>query len=220
MRSIALFLITGCIAALSAAPLDPSSDFANANPNGVWSYGHTDTLGGSLTLFTDFFTTPDQEARLQVAAWRESALDDFLGVYQTFTPGTLVLHPGATGQFSVLRFTVPVGGTYDIAGFFSGFDTASTDVHILLNGSSLFDSTISGLGSTQSFLGSRNLSSGSTLDFVVGMGANGTNFNDSTGLNLQLNAQLNAVPEPGTLGLMLAGMLGVFSSVRLRRRIR
>lgn len=202
------------MAVVSAVPVDPYDDFANANPNGVWSYGHTGTLGGSLTLFTDFFVDPDEDARLQQAAWRESSLDDFLGIYKTFTSGTLVLHPGANGQYSVLRFTVPFAATYDVNGVFSGFDTASTDVHVLLNGISLFDSSIAGLGSTQLFTQSQQLSAGSTLDFVVGAGA--SNFNDSTALNLQLNA----VPEPGTIGLMVAGLIGVFSSVRLRKQIR
>jgi hypothetical protein len=216
LRSVALLLITGCLAVVSAAPLDPFADFTNSNPNGVWSYGYTNTLGGSLTLFTDFFTDPDPEARGQAAGWRESAVDDFLGVYKTFTPGTLLLHPGAAGQYSVLRFTAAFTGTYSLNGVFSGFDAATTDVHVLLNGTSLFDGTIAGLGATQAFADLQDLSAGSTLDFVVGTGGNGSG-NDATGLTLQVES---TVPEPATIGLMMAGLVGIFSSARLRKRTR
>jgi hypothetical protein len=196
LRSVALLLITGCLAVVSAAPLDPFADFTNSNPNGVWSYGYTNTLGGSLTLFTDFFTDPDPEARGQAAGWRESAVDDFLGVYKTFTPA----------------YT----GTYSLNGVFSGFDAATTDVHVLLNGPSLFDGTIAGLGATQAFADLQDLSAGSTLDFVVGTGGNGSG-NDATGLTLQVES---TVPEPATIGLMMAGLVGIFSSARLRKRTR
>jgi hypothetical protein len=211
-------LITGCTVVTWAAPLDPYSDFAGSNPNGVWSYGHTAALGSTFNLFNNFFTTPDPEARSQMAAWRESAVDDFLGVYQTFTPGTLLLHPGAAGQYSVLRFTAPLSGLYEFSGIFSGFGQTTTDVHVLLNGSSLFDSTINGLGSTQAFSGLQSLGAGSILDFVVGTGANG-NGQDSTGLSLQFEAVPEAAPEPGTVGLITAGLIGVLFSARFRKRM-
>jgi PEP-CTERM motif len=214
LKSAAL-LIAGCSVIAYAVPVDPYADFANSNPNGVWSYGYTNSLGSTFNLFTDFFTAPNPEASNQMAAWRESAVDPFLGVYQTFTPGVLLLHPGAAGQYSVLRFTAPSTQLYTFSGLFSGFDAATTDVHVLLNGGSLFDSTINGLGSTQSFLGLQSLTAGSTLDFVVGYGGNGDAF-DSTGLNLQIEA----VPEPGTIGLIATGLIGVFVSVRLRKPMR
>ncbi|MCZ8176921.1 MAG: PEP-CTERM sorting domain-containing protein, partial [Burkholderiaceae bacterium] len=61
--------------------------------------------------------------------------------------------------------------------------------------------------------GGSNLNAGQSLSFAVGRGTNDYS-RDSTGLT----ATVTAVPEPGTVALMLAGM-GVVASVARRRGV-
>lgn len=88
-------------------------------------------------------------------------------------PSLLLVHPGPQGQYSVVRWTAPTTGTYEIAGSFLGLDSqgnTTTDVHILLNSStSLFDADVSGFNMPQGFSLTQTVSSGDTIDFVVGL---------------------------------------------------
>ena len=76
---------------------------------------------------------------------------------------------------------------------------ASADVHVVLNGQSLFDGTILGPSEIRSYTKSLSLLSGDRLDFVVGDGGTqpdlGTKDNDTMGLS----ATVSTVPEPSTL---------------------
>jgi hypothetical protein len=74
------------------------------------------------------------------------------------------------------------------------FGLSTTDVHILHNGTSLFDADIDGYGGDPSFhkvegssptaayYGQANLKAGNTVTFTVGYGKNKTNYGDTTGL--------------------------------------
>lgn len=98
----------------------------------------------------------------------------------------------------------------------------STDVHILLNGSSLFSSSLNGFGasSTKSFSnGSLSLNAGDILDFAVGFGNNGNYFFDSTGIDVTISSQNSpnptAVPETSSgLGILALGFIGVVSAIK------
>ena len=179
---------------------DPVANFATsppANPSGVWSYGYETQLGSGFTLFAykDTTGTPG------VVAWEfaqgpfpASSIVPMVAKNTTsstitvstvqFPPNVLDMHPGANGQYAVVRFTAPSGSTYSFSGSFTGLDTlgTTTDVHILKNGSaSLFSGAVPG-ASAPTFNITQNLFAGDTIDFAVGYGANGNYFNDSTGL--------------------------------------
>jgi alpha-galactosidase len=97
---------------------------------------------------------------------------------------SLSFHPGPKGEYSVVRFTALVAGDYTIHAQFKGIDEkATTDVHVLRQGQSLFDAFIlvHGFGRESTFDHETNLEKGETLDFVVGYG-NGQYDYDSTGL--------------------------------------
>jgi hypothetical protein len=104
--------------------------------------------------------------------------------------GGIALHPGQNNEYAVLRFTTPSDASYEIAGSFFGDNAAptTTDVHVLLNGTSLFDGTVEGSGATsaKNFSLTRQLASGDVVDFAVGYGANGNFSSDLTGLNLNV----------------------------------
>jgi len=131
---------------------DAVSDFsASANPNGVWSYGWSATLGGPLNLYT----ISDSTCYKGDSAWGEypcsggdipppklshnntnhviSLAPHFPNI--TIPPTLLLLHPGPAGEYSVLRWTAPSSGLFRISTIFSGLDfdgPTSTDVHILV----------------------------------------------------------------------------------------
>jgi len=107
---------------------------------------------------------------------------------------------------------------------FQGIDpnAGGTDVHVLLNGVSLFSAPITGFGVPTSFTYPGGVvAAGSKLDFVVGFGSDGNFLFDSTGFNANISFQPSGVvPEPGSLvlvGSCLVGLAG-FTWRRHRRK--
>jgi hypothetical protein len=204
--ALALLLATSATAA-EAVTYNPYTGYSTAsNPNGVYSYGYENTLGGSLTLFST-----GGAANGQAASWTSPMVDQYLGVYKTAT--TILQHPGPSGQYSILRLTVPTTSTYVISGTFANGDNATTDVHVLTNGFTDFTGAIAGAGSSSAFSVSKYLAAGSTIDFAVGFG-NGNYYNDST----LLDASIGTVPEPAAWMLMVTGF-GLVGAVARRRAV-
>ncbi len=107
-----------------------------------------------------------------------------------WSPHRLSFHPGPHGEYSVVRFTAPRAGTYSVKSAFAAIDPlATTDVHVLQSGKSLFNWMINlkGFGDHEDFTGTVQLAAGDPVDFVVGFGAGRFN-NDSTGLDAVLTA--------------------------------
>ncbi|CAM3154392.1 hypothetical protein SPAN111604_06990 [Sphingomonas antarctica] len=205
---LGVFFLAAVIATPAAAvTYDPHADFSTAaNPNGAYSYGYETSLGGALTLFTN-----GGAANGQSQTWTSPAVDQYLGVYN---PATSILqHPGQSGQYSILRITLGAGSTYTINGGYGNGDNASTDVHVLANGASLFSGAINGGGSSSNFSLKQYFAAGTTIDFAVGNGGNGYN-NDST----LLSASVASVPEPASWAMMLGGF-GLIGAAT-RRRVR
>jgi hypothetical protein len=104
----------------------------------------------------------------------------------TWPAGHLALHPGPANELSAVRWTAPQSGAMEISGAFTGLaERATTDVHILHNGRSFFDSSINldRHPNAAAFNQKITVSKGDTLDFAVGTG-NGNYGGDTTGLNL------------------------------------
>ena len=226
--------VLAAVSLISARPAaaqhlyDASADFsATSNPDpldgGVWSYGQEATLGGPFALYT---TTTGSAG--SVPGWTNNGLpqlsdnqsgsvfsDPRNGGTITIQPNQLDLHPGPSGEYSILRFTAPTTSMYSFSGSFNGADShpTTTDVHVLLNGLSIADGgiNVNGGGNTASLASSSlALTKGQTLDFAVGFGGNGYGF-DSTGLYAKVTNLSAPVPEASTtvsLGLLLALGLG------------
>jgi hypothetical protein len=195
-----------------------SFSIINGNPNGAWTYG---SLSGST--FTPF-TLP---AALSGTSgyWTTSGFPEVIGnntgAYYNSAPSStwdlpndmLLLHPDSNGIESDVRWTAPSAGLYSIAGLFEGLDfvyPTTTDVHILLNGSSLFSDNISTYHVPSNFSLVESLNSGDTIDFAVGYGTDGNYFGDSTGLT----GSITSTPEPATF--LLVGT--AFAAMSLRRK--
>jgi len=105
-----------------------------------------------------------------------------------------------SGQYSLIRFTVPASGKYSVEARFAGihFGLSTTDVHVLHNAESLFDADIDGYGGdpafhqiqgahpTATFSGVIRLIAGETMTFAVGYGRNKTHYSDTTGLSAKI----------------------------------
>ncbi len=203
MKSQIVSCVTGLAAVLFVVPAghaityDAASDFSIvSNPNGVWSYGYSSTLGGELILY------PDKGINSGLEYWQKNislgapsvaynptsiTLDFGTPVY---APKQVGSHPGPNNQISVIRFIAPVTGAYHIEASFVGIDEwgTTTDVHVLVNDVSIFNGSVNGYGpasgtSTQFDL---ELNVNDRVDFAVGFG-NGSFYNDSTGVDAQLS---------------------------------
>jgi PEP-CTERM motif-containing protein len=214
-------------AALGIMPLaglaqtyDINQDFSlAANPNGVWSYGFIDA--SPIPAF-HLYDQPDPNNG--APAWRSSLVQSFFAPADANNatdvtlglapPHTAAFHPGPNGELSVFRFTTPTSGTYSLVSTFGALDTGGTDVHVLENGTSLFDHAIntSPANVSASFSTMLSLTAGDIIDFTVGDGGNGF-FSDSTSINATITS---AVPEPQTYAMLAVG-LGLLGFMVRRR---
>ena len=227
----ALALSAVC-SAQAAVVADFAADFSTtSSTSGAWQYGYSSTLGGAFSLDANKTT---YGASNDVVAWSPAgtfwptvALNT--GAAQVnFGAGDVahlaaqqgLLHPGAGGEFAVVRLTLAADFMGQLQTEFAGIDVlgTTTDVHVLLNGVSVFSGLIGGFGQTQSFDSTRAFHAGDVIDFAVGVGSNGNYFDDSTGFKATLSTVAPAVPEPTTAALLLAGLTGLVGAHRRRAR--
>lgn len=108
----------------------------------------------------------------------------------TWPPGQMALHPGPKNEFSVVRWTAPTGAEVQVSARFFGIaERATTDVHVLVNGRSLFDAALNlqGAGNEARFARRLRVAAGDAIDAVVGSG-NGHYGADSTALSISIQA--------------------------------
>nr|WP_309689903.1 PEP-CTERM sorting domain-containing protein [Armatimonas sp.] len=184
-----------------------------SNPNGVWSYGYTTTLGGSFIPHLDSgnFAGIFQYWRTDIGSGTP-AFEKNIGVSPMFgvQPGQIALHGGPNGELGVLRFTAPSAGSYNIATSYFVGDSGDTDIYLLHNGSVVSSAPSTNAGGSFS-LASFLLNANDTLDVAVGIGTD-TYFGDTTPISHVITS---SAPEPGTLGLLALGML---SGIAARRK--
>jgi len=182
-----------------SALLDFQAGWVNGeNPYGVWSYGGSWGLTGSLVLFQQHWTDSDYEMLQQWAepsVFGEGSAD--AGVPQvsrnwkgdiddgniSTAAGRLALHPGVNYAYAHIVFTAPAGGLYSVvATFYAQQWGIDTDVHVLVRGRAHFSKTITNMGESQSFAQLLFLRAGETVDFAVGPNGNPELHPGHTGL--------------------------------------
>jgi len=181
---------------------DASVGFSTiSNPSGVWSYGYTTNLGGPLTLHLnkgnnggfDYWRTDTLFQQVPNVIHNPSGVPVTSSTI-TLTPNQLAFQPGFFGEFGVIRYTCPTNGLFRLLTEFAGADVngTTTDVHVLRNGTNIFDGTVNGFGPGTGPTFSTNLSLlfGETIDFVVGYGTNKNSTYDATAIVAKL-VQIN-----------------------------
>jgi hypothetical protein len=183
------------------------------NPAGYWQVGYADTLGSAFMLSTSVDTAN------AIAMWHAAAGSagyyPYLGQNRdsvTHTdpsnswaarPAEIVMEASNSGQYSLLRFVAPAAGRYKIKAQFAGvhFRLSSTDVHVLLNGQSLFSDVVEGYGGDSlfhaitgthpiaSFEETVTLQANDVVTFAVGYGPNKNHANDTTGLLVEVSRE-------------------------------
>ena len=219
--------------AAHAATYDAVADFSTSTSSGsVWSYG-TGTTGTDFTPYSNFNANCFGPG---TACWQTATPVDLVPAVIKNTSGVtinngtvvfpanvLLVHPGPNTD-SIVRFTVPVTGTYHVTGFYELLDTNPTGVNaiIAINDAVIavsFHLTGPGamhpgtVGQFVSFGGGNFfLPAGTFIDY--GVNNDGNFFNDSTGLSLTFTQ----VPEPAAWALMLVGFGALGASLRTSRR--
>jgi hypothetical protein len=137
---------------------------ATHDPNGVWSYGYLTPSSTPETPDTSTFTLYTQNVKVAgtpsgfIDDWRIPGSTDPNTIYNpfghtvsvgtvTWQPHQASFHPGPNGEYSDYRFTTPSAGTYSLNATFTSIDTvggADKDIHVLVNGSELYDDILSG----------------------------------------------------------------------------
>lgn len=147
---------------------DATADFGvtNGNPNGVWSYGWMPTDFSTFTAYQHTYAdsgsrqwyTAGMSGDRSPSIWMNTTSSTGYGV----APGQLSLHPGPAQQPSVLRWTAPFEGSYDIVGQFFGGDGGTMQVGVRQGSSWLWQGTDAGV-----FELHRTVTAGTSIDFVV-----------------------------------------------------
>jgi len=135
----------------------------------------------------------------------------------TWQPGQLAFHPGAGGEYAVIRWTAPVQEKVQFSAIFRSIaERATTDLHVLHNGRPLFDGFVNlqDNGPEARFSAAVDVRSGDTIDSVCGWG-NRNYGADTTAVSIELkspsgqtwNAQRDFSPSKNPSGAWSYGML-------------
>ena len=207
---ICMILIVSQFAGV-AQTWSPADQFsATNNPSTVWQYGYQTNLG-------DVFVSYDMPTSIGTGLnyWVASNTGNY-NPNVSFNPSSnsvaafdfvllphhTAFHPGPNGQYSIYRWTAPSTGTFAIHADFVGLATQSgSDVHVLVNGVSIFSGALTGQDTTTAFDGTNYLAAGNLVDFAVGYGISHSYFSDTTGIN----ATITALKQPLPLNIQIIG---------------
>jgi len=169
-----------------------AADYSTTNnPNSVWSYGWSVNRGSQFQLYKQ---SGDSSGLMR---WYDGGSDcpsigynptDQIITYSTLQlpPAKLLVHPGPTGENSVIRWTAPVSGIYQIEAVFTGRDiySTSTDVAILHKSVEIWSGFVNGYDVPLSVSKTVSVNAGDIIDFTVGYGSEPNYSHDSTGIDV------------------------------------
>jgi len=198
------------------------NDFSIAsNPNGVWSYIYTPFTPPTSpsVLLPTTVGSPGSLEGWEIVTGGETGnviMNDSgtTQTYSTIVQPTNELNLGPGAEFSVgVAFTAPVAGLYSITGDFVELDTFATDhadVAIKVGGTGVYSDTLTSYGQDDPFDLLETLTLGESVHFFDVGGCGGiTLCNGDAGLDVTITNGISSVPEPPTLALFGAALLGL-----------
>ena len=231
---VVVMILGMCVVAI-ATSYDAFYDFnAITNTTGnTWQYGYKYNLGGTFNLYNKKYTgvsglewwTSSFYFERDPGVSKNITGKDFVAIDgDILFPGSnfLHFHPGFSNEFSIIRWVAPTASDYQITSVFKSLRMiipTTTDVHVLYNSTSIYDSIINGVitSGDEEFKTSMFLNAGDIIDFAVGFGTNKNFFYDSTGLQASINTGTAPVPEPATM-LLLATGIAWLAGIRFRKK--
>jgi hypothetical protein len=174
---LAVILAFACRPALAQVATPPASQVYSAvqqfspqnNANGAWSYGYTQTLGSPFILYTISGATCCSGQIGWFGPFGPAPGYPLVLENQFVPTQALDMDPGPNGEYSVVRWTAPSGGSWDIVGDFFGTGVTTTDVHVLKNSAPVYDNVVNA-SEIHNFGLTLTLQKGETIDFAVGFG--------------------------------------------------
>jgi hypothetical protein len=160
------------------------------NPNAVWSYGFTYSLGGAFTLYPTSGSTYYSGESGWFGPIQGCCAPGYPLVVAgpNQVPTVLDMGPGPS-SYTVVRWTASTRGRWDVVGQFFGTGLTTGDVHVLHNGVAVFNSPLNG-SQVASFSLAIDAAPGDTIDFAAGPGPDGNNDGDPTGFNVTITPEL------------------------------
>ena len=199
----------------TVASFDLEKQFStNSNPNGPWSYGYKSNYAGAFAVVTEHETAGTGDG-VPIEYW--NAVFGSPVFYHnattntghnsdepsTWPPNVVIAFPGDSPEshYGVVRFATPgnSNGLYRLEAsarsYIDGPAAGDTDYAVVLNGAAVFSAALPGQGQT-AFTNIYFLSAGSTLDFAVGPGADGSSYASGLKLSARLFYLSNSPPRP------------------------
>jgi len=182
---------------------DAAADFeagwlSNSNPNGVWSYGYSSTLGGPVTLYNGHLPGADSPSQQQMLISTNPGVNCCIASPSVGFNNGPAFDDGNVAQaanqivlvssvfqnlITNMIFTAPLGGTYSLTSSFVGDQrNIGVGVYVLKNNSVLFSSAVTAFGQVVPFNTNVTLLAGDTVSFAVVQGGGNQNAGVSASL--------------------------------------
>ncbi len=213
MICIALLVAIAAAATGAATVAQEFSEQRNPSIDGRWAYGWKRQLNGDFQAFTRAFAVSWWNA--SVTGWsmsgegpqhgshccpyvgRNRSGRQILGTGARVGKDDVWFHPGASGEFAVVRFTCHSPGRQKVVAKFYGAGDGQTDVHVSKNNTEIWSGAIGGMGQIREYQNAGvECYASDVIDFAVGFGADRVYYGDITGLAVTVEPITEGAMDP------------------------